>query len=245
MDSKLFLTAIFSMGCHCLFSQIPANYNADNESFGMQPMLQYAFQQMASRQLKDGDDRSIKGSRFLNRNFDIGTIYSKDGVEGQAYMRYDAYSDEVQLKIDDTDSTSLILNKDKNIYCLLSGKKMFFKSYFNKRNTVTEGYLFQIAETDSLVLFERRIKRYKDGKAATTSFELPVASRFVSERELYYEDKNDQTIRFLKTNKKAIVGLFEGSTSKASKIKGFINKNRLDLNDPKKVAQIFYYYNTL
>ncbi len=244
MSSKSF-SIVLLMGSQVIFAQIPANYNADNESFGMQPMLQYAFQQMGSKLIVEDNDINIQGSRYLNRNFDLGAIYSQDGLEGKAYMRYDAYNDEVQLKINDSDSTSLILRKDKDIYCMLSGKKMYFKSYFNKRNAITEGYLFQIAETDSLVLFERRVKRFKDGKEATTSFELPVASRFVSSRELYYENKRTKKVNFLKPNKKAIVGLFDGNTSKASKIKGFINKNRLNLNDPKKVAQVFYYYNTL
>ena len=118
---------------------------------------------------------TLRGSRFLNRNFAVGDIYTNEGLEGRAYMRYDAYNDEVELKLRDTDSSGFMLKKDKNIYCVLSGKEMYYKSYFNKKNEIKDGYLFKVAETDSLALFERRLKRFKDGKEPATSFELPVA----------------------------------------------------------------------
>ena len=245
MDFKHFLLPCFIAGVQSILPQAPANINADNGSFGKQPMLQFAFQQLASKQLKRTEDFNIKGSRFLNRNFEMGAIYSREVLKSKSYMRYDAYNDEVQIKINDSDTTNLVLRKDEDIYCVLSGKKMYYKNYYNKKKQIKGGYLFKIAETDSLILFERRLKRFKDGKEPVSSFELPVASRFVSGRELYYENKNSAKVYYLHTNKKAIFGLFNHNDTKAAKIKEFISKSKLNLKEPKSVAQVFFYYNTL
>ena len=106
--------------------------------------------------------------------------------------------------------------------------------------------MFQLAESDDLTLFERRIKKFKEGKAATTSLEVPVASRFVLQTELYYLDKEDDKIRFFKPSKKNLVAMFEtDDKTKNDKLKKFISSSRLNYKDTKDIVQVLYYYNNL
>nr|WP_299343342.1 hypothetical protein [Allomuricauda sp.] len=230
-----------------ILAQVPANYNADNESFGMLPMLQYAFQQLNSKSMEALDKKvNYKGSPYVIRTFVKGRIYSGDGLEGEAYLRYDGYNDEVQLKSSVEDSIILKLTQNDDIYCVLGREKVFFKEYYDKNDEVNQGHLFQLAEIDEMVLFERRRKIYKEGKEATTSFELPVANRFVLERQLYCSNKEDGKIKFFKPSKKSLLNLLASEDKeKNNKMKSFLSKSRLNLKDPKDVVQVFYYYNTL
>ncbi|QLG46076.1 hypothetical protein [Costertonia aggregata] len=227
-------------------AQAPSNYNADNESFGMQPALQYAFQQLNSKSLKNLDKTNIKGSPFYREGFVKGLIYSQDGLEGQGFMRYDGYNDEVQLKSSTTDTTIFKLTQSKDLHCILGKEKVVYRKYFDKNDEVVEGHLFELVRSDDIVLYERRMKKYKEGKEATTSFELPVANRFVLQTELYYSNQKDKEIRFLKPSKKKVLDLFKTEDKiKNDKLKKFISGNRLNYKDARDVVQIFYYYDNL
>ena len=64
MKTSILFFLSMLLGCQFAFSQFGAEfagYNADNESFGMQPMLQYAFLQMESKLLTDDGKMDIKG----------------------------------------------------------------------------------------------------------------------------------------------------------------------------------------
>ncbi len=223
-----------------------ADYNADNESFGNQPMLQYAFQQLSSKSLQKIDEANIKGSPFYRRGFLEGSIYSKDGLEGKSLMRYDGYNDEVQIKINPKDTAIVKLTQNKDIYCVLGREKIVYREYFNKDGEAINGHLFKLAEADDLALYERRMKKYKEGKAATTSFEVPVASRFVLQTELYYLDKDENKIRFFKPSKKNLMTLFKtDDKTKNEKLKKFISGHNLNHKDTRDIVQVFYFYNNL
>ncbi|MEM1003697.1 MAG: hypothetical protein AAGH46_13710, partial [Bacteroidota bacterium] len=242
--SKLVLVG--NLVCFAVSAQIPVGYNADNESFGMQPMLQYAFQQLNSKSLNSlGAKVNYKGSPFVIRTFVKGRIFSNDGYEGEAYLRHDGYNDEIQLKSSVQDSLILKLVQNDSIYCFLGNDKVLYREFYDKKGELHRGHLYQLIETDTMVLFERRNKIYKEGKAATTSFELPVANRFILERELYVLDKEEQKINYFKASKKKILELFSNEKQKAQSIKGFLSKNRLSYKDPKDVKRVFSYYNTL
>ncbi|MBS9461731.1 hypothetical protein LV716_11760 [Flagellimonas sp. HMM57] len=246
MKRSFFYPALGLLLGQSIIAQAPANYNADNESFGNQPMLQYAFQQLNSKTAKKFDETNIRGSRFYRRGFLEGSIYSKDGLEGKNLMRYDGYNDEVQIKISPSDTTIVMLTQNKDIYCVLGREKIVYREYFDKDGEAIYGHLFKLAETDDLALFERRIKKYKEGKAATTSFEVPVASRFVLQTELYYLDKKDNKIQFFKPSKKNLVAMFEtDDKTKNDKLKKFISSSRLNYKDTKDIVQVLYYYNNL
>lgn len=242
MKFPVLYLVIALMGSSGLFAQ--TGYNADNESQGRNPSLQYAFQQLNSKRLRPVEKANIVGSPFLSEGFMKTEIYSEGGLEGHAYSRYDGYNEEVQLKKDLGDSEISMLLQRANIYCVVGGKTIVFREYYDKKGKFQQGHLFKIFETDDITLFERKMKKYKDGKEAVNSLQMSVPNKFVAGSELYFM-KDGEKIQFLKTSKKEIVGLFKDDAKKAEAVKKFISGNGLNLKATKDVLQLFNYYKTL
>ncbi|MGB3150184.1 MAG: hypothetical protein WBB27_05930 [Maribacter sp.] len=226
-------------------AQVPANYNADNESFGMQPMLQYAFQQLGSKTVKGLEEVDIIGSRYLSETFVKTAIHSEGGLEGHTFSRYDGYNDEVQLKKSLNDNEVLVLLKRADIYAVSGGTTIVFKKFYDKKGKLERGHLFKLIETENLMLFERKIKRYKEGKQAVNSLQMSVKSRFIADSELYYLKKGEEKIRFLKTSKKEVLDLFKDEVEKADKVEEYISNNNIKIKDSSDILRIFNFSETL
>ncbi len=246
MKNAVLLVALFCLNFFPGAAQVPANYNADNESIGRQPLAQFVFQQNNSNRKAVPETQTIKGSPFVVEAFLKGAIYSSDGFEGDGYFRYDGYNDEVQFKIQISDTTIVKLIKQQDIYCKIGNDRVDFREFFNKKKELVKGHLFRLVETEDAILYERRLKKYKEGKEAVTSFELPVPSRFVAQKEYYYFDKDEKQISYLSPTKKGIMALFKNDDkAKQKKMKSFVSNSRLDLKQSKDMVQVFYYYNNL
>ncbi len=240
MKHLILIIATVLSGCSFAFGQNPstANFsrgNADN------PMLDFIFQQYRNQKEKKTE---VVGSPFLNENFEKAAIYSTDGIEGYVYARYDGYNDEIQLKENLIDEEIKMLLQRKDIHCVLNGTEIIYTEYYDKKNESEQGYLYKVFESKDITLFERKMKKYKDGKKATTSLEITVPNKFVVETEFYYTNSKEKTVRFLKPSKKNILELFEDD-KKAEAIKKFISKNNLKLKETKDIIRIFDYYKTL
>ncbi|WP_343485505.1 hypothetical protein [Allomuricauda sp. d1] len=219
--------------------------NLDLDAQGGNPGLDFVFQQFRNKKYEP-EKFKYEGSPFFNENFKKAGIYSKDGLEGYAYVRYDGFSDEVQLKKYEHDEKIQSLLKRKDIYCVVDGTPVMLKTYETKSGTRTEGYLFRRVDAGDLQLYERKIKYFKEGKKARTSLELNVPNRFVESKEYYVGKKqNDgEAIIFLKQSKKEVLKTFSQS-EKYPSIKKFISEKGLNLKRDKDIFELFSYYNTL
>ncbi|MFS4467045.1 hypothetical protein [Maribacter sp. 2210JD10-5] len=246
MKNYVLSVALTVIGCLYSSAQVPANYNADNESFGMQPMLQYAFQQLNSKTIRGLEETDIIGSRYLSEEFKKTAIYSGDGnLEGYAFSRYDGYNDEIQLKKNLSDDDISVLLRRADIYCMVGNTAIVFKKYYDKSGKLQRGHLFKLRETDNLILYERKIKNFKEGKRAANSLQMNVKSRFVGDSELYFMKKGDDKIQYLKTTKKGVIGLFKEDTDKVAAIKQHISDKNIKIKESDDIVRIINYYETL
>ena len=220
--------------------------NVDLDARGGNPTLDFIFQQFRNQSPKD-NGLKIEGSAYFHEDFKKASIYSPDGLAGSLYVRYDGYSDEIQIKEHPSQENIQALLPRKDIHCVLNGTKLSFNDFTDKKGNYTEGYLFTRAEADDIILFERRRKLFKEGKKPKSSFELEVPNRFVDDKELYVgkQDGDQLEITYLKPSKKEVMKLFENNPEKASKVKKFVSDKGLKVKSAEDVAQIFIYYNTL
>ncbi|MGB5822033.1 MAG: hypothetical protein WBG90_21300 [Saonia sp.] len=229
----------------CSFAQDIGATNADLTAVGRNPGLDFIFQQYRNQRNKEVPRANIVGSPYVWEEFKKGPIYSQDGLEGYAYIRYDGYNEEVQLKKYQEDEELQKLLPRLDIYCKVDGQEILFREFSDKKGELKKGHLFKLAEADGITVYQRKAKKYKEGKKGATSLEMTVPDKFVDEFELYVGTGNEKgTISFIKPSKKEILKLFKDE-DKTGKVKKFISGSNLDLKDAKDIAQIFMYYNNL
>ncbi len=220
--------------------------NVDGDVTGRNPRLDFAFQQVRNQKPIEKKIK-IEGSAFMHEDYRRASIYSKDGIEGTLYLRYDGFRDQFEIKpISEKEETQVLLPRE-DIYCVINGIPAKFKGYYNKKENFKEGYLFVLADIEGMVLYEKRSKLFKEGKDARTSLELNVPNRFVEDRELYLETKKEgkSDIQFFKSSKKEVYALFENDADGLKKIKKFVSEHKINLKESEGVARVFKYYRTL
>ncbi|MEM9078536.1 MAG: hypothetical protein AAGC43_15955 [Bacteroidota bacterium] len=249
-NGKLYLVslalAVSSISTAQLATSNFSGSNADLDATGRNPRLDFAFQQVRNQRPLD-EKIQIQGSAFFHEDFRKASIYSKDGMEGVLYLRYDGFRDQFEIKpISEDEETQVVLPRE-DIYCVINGKTAKFRGYLDKKGNYKQGYLFVLADLDDMVLYEKKAKLFKEGKEARTSLELNVPNRFVESRELYLGKKSEEKeeITYFKASKKEVYALFEDKAEVTKKIKQFVSNNRLNLKEPEDVGKVFRYYNNL
>lgn len=179
----------------------------------------------------------IEGSVYFNSEFVSGTIFYLNEPYQTFPLRYDAYNDEVEIKRGAGDDLEA-LHKNQAISCEISGKKLEYHQFVDNRGNINKGYLFSIYKGKEYALYQRRNKKFKEGKKAKTSLQNSFPHRFVDDTEFYIQKKNKNPI-FFKPSKSEVSNLFENANS--SKIKKHIKTNRLDLDNESDLRKIFVF----
>ncbi|TAI49684.1 hypothetical protein [Flagellimonas allohymeniacidonis] len=220
--------------------------SVDPYARGGNPALDFIFQQF--RNVKPSENGlEIEGSPYFQQNFKKASIISNDGLDGSLYVRYDGYSDEIQIKENPAQEEIQALLRRQDIHCVLDGTKISYNEFYDRKGRYREGYLFTKVEMENMTLYERRMKFFKEGKEARTSLELEVPNRFTEANELYVGigQEDGQKIQYLKPSKKEILKLMENNPEKASLVKRFMSDKALNVREASDVIQVFMYYNTL
>lgn len=176
------------------------------------------------------DENTIQGSPYFNAEFRQGSLYYDDELQGTFPMRYNAFRDQIQLKPDSVNDTVRIgLIRDHRLSCVLDGKRLFYERFRDRSNTQQSGYLFGLIESNKGIFYQRKIKRFMEGKASSNSLTREVPPRFIDQFEFYFQSSDkDQIIEIPSNRKKAAALLAPEHTSELLK---FIRKNRLRTND--------------
>ena len=93
---------------------------------------------------------NIKGSPYDNENFMKGTIMFDDRTYNNALLRYNAYADEVEMKINDPESKSeeiYALNKSPKLSFVINNDKIKYTAFLakNKKDKIP-GNVFVLVE---------------------------------------------------------------------------------------------------
>lgn len=100
------------------------------------------------KNLKDVNLKNVQGSPYESNDFQIGTIFHKiSGQKIKAFLRYNAYSDEIEVKKENTGEDVSNLIKNPNIIVILNDKEYHLKQFTTIANNNSEGFLIKEPET--------------------------------------------------------------------------------------------------
>ena len=184
----------------------------------------------------------IEGTIYLDDSFQLGALYQDGVVFKRIYMRYNAFNDEVELKVNpDSDSTWAMI-KNEEYSCSVNGDEFMYMKYINDEGVTTEGYLTPLVKGSEYVLYQKQIKVFKEGKAAKTSLDKSFPHRFLDRTE-YYVSMDGDMPKYIKTKKSEVLSVFSGEDQKA--VKQFIKDKRINVGDNMDLINLFAYANTL
>lgn len=177
----------------------------------------------------------VEGSMYDVREFRKGEVYLGNELHASFPMRYNAYSDEFEVKKDVGDDI-LGLAKSNTLTFVLDGDKFVYSDYLNKDNELSEGHLQILVKNGEYQLFARKVKLFKEGKKAETSFHPDVPHKFV-DSESFYVQIGDKYPKYLKNSKKALKEVF--GEKDLDKVKRYIKENGIKLNDKDGLIRMF------
>ncbi len=182
----------------------------------------------------------IKGSPYLNENFREGKIYLRDSLLDSGLLRYNIYSDEIEI------------SENKKLYGLLKiiGSKIIIKNdtilllnYIDDNKQKKKGYFLQIIDGTPIQLLKRLDCILTPQQKALTPNQKDRAAKF-SIYESYYLKKHDENKNPIKIQLKRKY-FFEEMIDQKEKVQNFIKQNNLNLKNEEDLKKLIKQYNNL
>ena len=186
------------------------------------------------------DLSSIEGSPYYNEEFIPGNIYYVNKIYGNYPMRYNAFSDEVEIQRTGSNTMESVY-KSMSLSCDIDGEKFIYAKYINQKGIMQEGYLNKLNASQKYVLYEKKSKIYKEGKKAATSMHPSYPPKFEDKHEYFLSADNELPVYF-KPSKKELTELF--GQDKASDIKAYIKQNKIKLTQKEDLLKLMEYLNS-
>ena len=170
--------------------------------------------------------------------FLLGNVYiNKVLARSDVAMRYNIYSDEMQIKeslqSDDKDITALIKSPDISVTIL---NDTFV--YVTKGKGLEKGGYFQIATTGkNYSLYKKLGKKYYEASKAKTSFERDVPAKFEDRTYYYIHFSNGGMVELPDSKKKR----FKAFGESEALVKAYTKEKKIDITKEKDLKRVIIY----
>ncbi|NDI97817.1 hypothetical protein GWA97_01835 [Flavobacterium sp. LaA7.5] len=178
------------------------------------------------------------GTQYFIESFNAAKIDDSNEI---TLVRYNAYSDEMELKIHDE---IVVLEPKENMMIRLVNKQAnyTFTRYTNKDGVASQNYLIVISDNPNLKIFKREhiyLEPEQHPQGGYQKYKAPMYKKLNPE---YYIQMNDGRIVPMSDRKKDIIDLIAG---KEKEIKNFIKENRIKVSDDKDLQLLGNFMSTL
>lgn len=188
-------------------------------------------------------EADIQGSAYTSDIFLPGQLYYNGKLESNVFYRYNAYSEEIEIKnIDRADAPIYGLQRDKSIGLkTVDGKSMSFKTFIDKKGLTQNGYL-TLLTTGKYTLYKRSDVKYTQPQKAQNSFIAATPARFSQFTEYYIELEGRNRIDELELKKGKLLKLVEDSERESLKM--YLKENGLKVKNEQELLTILTHLNT-
>ncbi|PJB11616.1 MAG: hypothetical protein CO119_11120 [Flavobacteriales bacterium CG_4_9_14_3_um_filter_40_17] len=190
---------------------------------------------------RDFSGEKYGGSPYFNDNFETGTPYIKNEQQPKFPMRFNAYSDEIEMMPSGNEEVYNMIKKGY-IKAEIGGKVYSLHFFLDKNNNEKEGYLIELSQPGKVQLFFKPIKILTKAKEPSSSYETYFPPSYVDQSEFYIITDKHPTAKIFNLKKKDILNLLN---DKSTEIELFVKKNKLNYKNEADVTKTFNYYNSL
>jgi hypothetical protein len=181
---------------------------------------------------KNGLPNDVVGSPYFIETFNYGSVIVEDKESYKALMRYNAYSDEIEMKNNDSSITALM----KRDYIRASFNNQTFGIFtYEEEGGERKGYFVVLYETKNFTLLKRKKKLLKEGRQATSSYSNDTPPSFDDIEKCYLQIDGNKAISLRLKKKDVISALPDALRSKAEV---YIKQNKTKLKTEKEVIML-------
>ncbi len=245
MNRKLILTVVFAIFAFSALGQTGLQANPSGDTENNFRLANY-FHSLSNKPEAIAADRTldladIEGSMYYNEDFSLGKVYYSNKPFKSILARYNAYTDEIEIKRDNQEVAESLF-KDAKVSCQVNGHRFIYSKYRNKKGNLENGYLVKTFSGEKYDLYEKKIKAFKEGQQPVTSLHLPTPDKFV-DRSAFYIATESKTPKFFPDSKKKLSTVF--GDDKIGLLRTFIKKNEIDLSKKEDLQRLLMYAETI
>ncbi|MCB0398877.1 MAG: hypothetical protein KDD26_04495 [Winogradskyella sp.] len=180
-----------------------------------------------------------EGSPYIDEEFKIIKI---EQYQGQTFIgRYNAYNDEMEVKLDDEKIVALDNSSNYKVTFTNSSKTYKTFSYTTENGDLKQGFLVLIEENDNFSLLKREQIKFYDKEKAASTYQKDKPATFRRENDSYYLKLGDK-ITLLPQKKSSLLKEFPENSDA---LKTFIKKNKINLKKEEDLKKLSKYLSTL
>ncbi len=191
------------------------------------------------------DIEKIKGSPYLSKEFAKGLIYHENKPIGKLFMRYNTFSDEIEIKKNATDTEYSALIKISSVQCDVNNQTIVYSNYKPINEASKDGYLVTLTnKSNSYVLCKRVRTIFKDrGVEPGNSLSKAIEAKFATFVTYYALNTKTNKAEELSKKQKKIVEAFPEQDSSA--ISSFIKDQKINTKKEADLIKLFNHINSL
>lgn len=187
------------------------------------------------------DLSKVKGSPYEQETFVEGKIIDEvTKKEKICLIRYNAYTDEVEIKNSLNDKNISSMLKSKGISVISDNKEYRFSKFVTNTGNAYNRISIALLKDSPFSVYKYIEKEFIAGKKAKTSLEKSTSAKFKS-IETYYIEKGGILIP-LDMHKKRVLKSFP---SHKKEVENFIKTNKLRFKNESDLIKVTKYFNSL
>lgn len=185
---------------------------------------------------KNNVPTNVLGSPYLDEEFLPGTVSIKETDSYQAYMRYNAFHDEIEMQ----ENNQAVALMKRDYVTAKIGSDLYKIVKYKEGNTPKQGYVVVKKEGPTSFYLKNKMT-LKEGKEATSSYSKDQPPKFELE-QTYFLAFGEEIATDVKLNKKSILGVFKDN-QKA--LEHYVKEKKLKLKSESEVLALLNYYDSL
>lgn len=175
--------------------------------------------------------RAIQYKKYLSQDYKPALV---DDFKEKAYLRYNLFKDEMEFV------------KDENIYYLKKdvGRTVTFSdgTVYKVYGQKGKPHFFKVLSEGKNSLLSRQSVRFIEAKEATSGYDVAKPADYKRRKDVLFITIDGQNLVEVPGKKKSFYGIFG---SKASDVKTYIKKNKLNYKKANDLKQVVRFLNGL
>jgi len=213
--------------------------NAYSQGRGILDVFQNTQGSALRNVVEDKKKENAIGSPYVNESY-LNTQIA--GTNNVLQTRYNAYTDEIEVKYDDAIFVVPKEEQYKTIYYKLTDSRLQLMRYKPESGEPVYGYLFELFIDNEFGLYKRERVTYQDAKEPTNGYATATPPKYNKKSPEYLIKLNDSEVVPFPKNKKALIALFSG---KEELISNYLKAEKISFKDEEDLLKLTKFLKTL
>lgn len=189
--------------------------------------------------LTEAEFAVVEPQAYVNYNFVKGNIYQEDkAVQKDVLMRYNAFSDEIEIKKTEYDTDYGALTKNPDIFVKIGSDLYMYVPYAGAKDK--GGYFQILTDGKKYDLYKRVTAVFREGKKAASTYERDRPHAFTQTTTYYLVDNG--TFFEMPKGKSKIMAMMK---DKKKEVNDYVKVNKLDIDKEADLIQVISYFDSL